>query len=337
MSTEEMPLSPQKVLQFSFGYAPPLIIEAAVTHGVFDALDGWELNAEELAARTNASLRGIRMVANALVGLELLSKDAEGRYANDAVASQYLVKGKPSYMGGFFHHTSSQLIPIWLGLNETVKTGKPPVAVNRQDDGKKFFAAFVEDLFQFNYQAAVALARHLDPADQGAGYSVLDLGAGSGVWSAAVLQQAAKAHATAVDWPEVLEVTRRVTGRLGLEDRYTYSAGDLLEADFGSGHQAAVLGHILHSEGETRSHDLLKKIYTSLAPGGVLAIAEWLPNPERTGPLPALIFAVNMLVNTEQGDTYSFEEISAWLTEAGFKDVRKLEVPSLFPLILATK
>jgi len=44
-----------------------------------------------------------------------------------------------------------------------------------------------------------------------------------------------------------------------------------------------------------------------------------------------------MLVNTEQGDTFSFEEISRWLTETGFKDIRKLEAPSPFPLILASK
>jgi ubiquinone/menaquinone biosynthesis C-methylase UbiE len=224
-----------------------------------------------------------------------------------------------------------------MNLSETVKTGKPLRGVNQQEGGEEFFAAFVEDLFPGNYPVAVALARHLDPPNEGAGYSILDLAAGSGVWSVALLQHSPKAHATAVDWAEVLEVTRRVTGRFGLQNRYTYSPGDLLEADFGSGHQAAVLGHILHSEGEARSRELLKKIYASLAPGGTLAIAEFLSNVERTGPLPALIFAVNMLVNTEQGDTYSFEEISEWLTETGFKDIRKLEVPSPFPLILATK
>ena len=40
---------------------------------------------------------------------------------------------------------------------------------------------------------------------------------------------------------------------------------------------------------------------------------------DRKGPLNGLIFAVNMLVNTEAGNTYSFEEIAGWLTEADFK------------------
>ena len=31
-----------------------------------------------------------------------------------------------------------------------------------------------------------------------------------------------------------------------------------------------------------------------------------------------MLFAVNMLVNTDAGDTYTVPEISAWLTDAGF-------------------
>jgi len=46
---------------------------------------------------------------------------------------------------------------------------------------------------------------------------------------------------------------------------------------------------------------------------------------------------VNMLVNTERGDTFSFNEIKMWLEEAGFKNVRAVEVPGPSPLVLATK
>jgi hypothetical protein len=44
-----------------------------------------------------------------------------------------------------------------------------------------------------------------------------------------------------------------------------------------------------------------------------------------------------MLVNTDTGDTYTFEEISEWLREAGFTNPRKLDSPGPSPLILATK
>jgi hypothetical protein len=143
---------------------------------------------------------------------------------------------------------------------------------------------------------------------------------------------------TAVDWAGVIPITQKVTARLGVADRFRFVEGDLLESDFGSGHKIAIAGHILHSEGEERSRLLLKKTFEALAPGGTIAIAEILVDADRKGPLPALIFAVNMLVNSDQGDAFSLGEISGWLREAGFSNVRTVEAPGLASLlILATK
>jgi len=50
-----------------------------------------------------------------------------------------------------------------------------------------------------------------------------------------------------------------------------------------------------------------------------------------------MIFGVNMLVNTDDGDVFTLKQVTGWLTEAGFKDVRTLEAPAPSPLILATK
>ena len=41
------------------------------------------------------------------------------------------------------------------------------------------------------------------------------------------------------------------------------------------------------------------------------------------------MFSVQMLVNTEKGDTFSFSEIKKWLEDAGFKKVRKLEARAI--------
>ena len=97
--------------------------------------------------------------------------------------------------------------------------------------------------------------------------------------------------------------------------------GDLLEANFGTGYDVAILGHILHSEGENRSRQLLKKTFRALKSGGVIAIAEWLVNDRahRTATL-ARCLPVQMLVNTEKGDTFSFNEIKSWLQDAGFQE-----------------
>ena len=99
--------------------------------------------------------------------------------------------------------------------------------------------------------------------------------------------------------------------KFGLSDRFSYIEGDVLKADFGNGYDIAPLGHISHTEGVERSRKLLKKTFNALKSGGTIAIGEWLVNDQRTEPVAGLMFAVNMLVRSEQGNTFSFNEIKA--------------------------
>src|SRR2546423_193062 len=188
-----------------------------------------------------------------------------------------------------------------------------------------------------SYPAAQKLGDHLKIAKTKDEIRVLDLAAGSGIWGIALAQKSPRVRVSAVDWAGMIPTTKRITKKYGVRDRFNFVEGDLLQANFGNGYDIATLGHILHSEGEDRSRKLLKKTANALKPGGTIAIGEWLVNDERTEPLNGLMFAVNMLVNTESGDTFSFNEIKRWLEEAGFKNARTLEAPGPSPLVLATK
>jgi len=334
--TRKKSLTPERIMQFAWGYGPTLVIEAAVRHGIFDLLDKGPLTAVQVATRTGASQRGINAILDVLVSLNLLRRTGN-RFALTAESAAFLVSTKPAYYGIFFRHVSDQIIPSWLQLSKIVRTGRPATKVNAQKDGAEFFASFVESLFPLSFAAATALGRHLGISKTSAPTSVLDIGAGSGVWGIAIAKQSPHVRIHAVDWPQVLKVTRRVARKHGLEKRLSTSPGDFFDADFGKGHHVATIGHILHSEGRERSRRLLKKIHTALAPGGTVAIQEFIPNDQRTGPPNALIFAVNMLVNTEAGDTFTFAEMSQWLRRAGFQKPRLLDVPSVSPLVLADK
>lgn len=333
----QTPVTPERLRQFAFSYAPALLLETAVRLGLFDVLDQGPKTLEQVAKETNASVRGLRAVMNALVGLEFLAKNAEGKYTLTPESAAFLVSSKPAYAGGFFRHISTRFLPAWLHLPEVARTGQPIERLNTQEQGTAFFEQFVEDLFPVNYLAAQALGEALRLSETQQPIRVLDLATGSGVWGIALAQKSPQVRVTAVDWPGVLSVARKMAARFGLDDRFEYRPGDLSLVDFGNGYDVATLGHILHSEGEGCSRTLLKKTYQALKPGGTIAIAEWLVNEERTQPIGGLIFAVHMLVETHQGDTFSAREICQWLEEAGFENCRMLDSPGLSPLILATR
>ena len=331
------PVAPTRLLQFSWGFAVPLMIDAAVRNGLFDALDRGPRTAAALAAEKAISERGARAVLNALTSVELLSKDGEGRYALTPESAHFLVSASPSYLGGVFRHASAELMPRWLALDEIVRTGGPLRHADDESGSAAHFRDFVEDIMPLSFPPARALADVL-VADHGESpMRVLDVAAGSGVWGIALAQRWPRARVTAVDYAQVLDVAQSVAARFGVGDRIEMRAGDMFEVDFGDGYQAALLGQVLHSVGEVRSRTLLAKVFRALAPGGVIAIAEFLVDEARAARTNALIFAVNMLVNSKVGDTFSFPEIAAWLTQAGFENVRTLEAPGPSPLILANR
>jgi SAM-dependent methyltransferase len=336
MSEQEKKLTPERIMQLAWGFAPPMLLEAAVRHRIFDLLDEAPKALPQVAQETGASERGLRALLNGLVGLQLLAKDGD-RYDLTPESRAFLVSTRPAYYGGFFHHISTQLIPGFTQLTEVVRTGRPAAAMNQQGPGSEFFQQFVEDLVPLSFASARGLAGALRVDGATEPVRVLDIAAGSGVWGIALAQASPQVRITAADWAGVIPVTKRVAARFGVADRFTYLEGDIDTADFGTGYHIATLGHILHSEGAGRSRRLLQKVADALVPGGTVAIAEFIPNEERTGPPQPLLFAVNMLVNTEEGDVFTFGEMKTWLEEAGFRDVRTLDVPAPSPLVLATR
>jgi ubiquinone/menaquinone biosynthesis C-methylase UbiE len=335
MQVDEKP-TPERLMQFGSAYAPPLIIAAAVSNKVFDTLVTGPKTVEDVSKASGSSVRGLRSIMNALVGLELLSKSGN-KYSLTPESEAFLVSNKPGTLAGFFPMSMKRIIPLWQKLDETVRTGRPAEARNEEHPGTEFFTELVENIIPMSYASAQALADHLKMAEAKQSTRVLDVAAGSGIWGIVFAQKSAQVQVTAVDWAGIIPTTRRITQKFGVADRFKFIEGDIGEIDFGNGYDIAILGHILHSEGEDCSRHLLKKTFAALKSGGTIAIGDWLVNDERTEPLPALVFAVTMFLNTEKGDTFSFNEIKGWLEEAGYRNVRTLDAPGPSPLILAKR
>jgi len=222
-----------------------------------------------------------------------------------------------------------------LKLNEVIRTGSSSTDVTRQS--AELFQQQVEDLYAMSYPAAQTLVEVLGVRTTEREINVLDLEAGSGVLSVTLAQASPHVRVTAIDWPDVLPVTRRVAERYGVADRFRFIEGDLIRADFGSGYNIATLGHVLHSETEEWSLVLLKKTFDALVSGGTIAIVEAFTNEDRTGPPHALILAVQMLTHASRGEVLSFGELNRRLRRAGFQVAQTVETPSPFPIVLAKK
>jgi ubiquinone/menaquinone biosynthesis C-methylase UbiE len=303
--------------------------------GLFSHLAAGAGTAAEVARAADSSERGTRMLLDALTGFGLLTKSGE-RYELTPHARQYLVRESPDYAGGLAE--SGAMFDAWTHLDECVRTGQPMQRVETKERAEEFFPMLVRTLHVVNREPARRTAEALGAGAANKGLRVLDVAAGSGVWGIAFAEADPSARVTAQDFPGVLPTTREYVRRHGLEERFDFLAGDLKEVDFGeSQYDVALLGNILHSEGEESSRELLRRLRRALRPGGRVVIIDMLPNDSRTGPPYQLIFALNMLVNTERGDTYTLAEYTRWLQEAGFPRVETADIGSHSPAVIGQR
>ncbi len=325
------------LMQIQFSFAASRILLTALELGVFSPLASGAKTAAELVDATGYSARGLPMLLDALVPLGLLSKEGE-RYALTPLSESYLVKGKPAYIGAALVQAHTQLLKSWEQLGDSIRTGKPYAAVEERKAAEEFFPALVRWLHVSNAEPALKLAEALRPRTL-KNPVVLDVACGSGIWGIRFAQTEPTAQIIGNDYPKVLEtVTRGYVEQEGLLGRYRFAPGDIKQVQLPAESCGLILlGNIVHSEGEAGSRTIFRKCFELLKPGGLLAIIDMIPNDERTGPPFALIFALNMLVNTATGSTYTLPEYRNWLGEAGFGEVTTIDIGSHSPAIVARK
>jgi len=132
-------------------------------------------------------------------------------------------------------------------------------------------------------------------------------------------------RATLFDKPEVIPIARERLAEAGFLDRVTLVGGDFYLDEFPSGHDLVFVSAIIHQNTPEQNLGLYQKGFRALLPGGRIVIRDHVMEPDRTQPRDGAIFAVNMLVGTPGGNTYTYEEIYAGLEQAGFTRIRLLQ------------
>lgn len=337
----DAPPTPERILQHAFGFTLTHALSSAVELGLFTHVAEGARTRAALAKASGASRRGTDMLLDALVALGLLTRAGDGEQATFALApdaAAFLVKTSPAYIGEFVVFHTRAILPVWAGFTETARTGKPQRAVESPKEGAALWEGLVPAIFNLSWLAATQLGQELKRRLPGRALHVLDVAAGSGVWGFGVASADPSWRVTSFDLADTLPHARRFAERLKMTARTEFVAGDLRTHDFGAArHDAAILGHIVHSEGAVHGPRLIGKMAKALKPGGVLAIAEFLPDADRRGPPMPLLFALNMLVNTSEGSTYTFPEYEAWCRAAGFREVTSFPCASVSPLVLAVR
>jgi SAM-dependent methyltransferase len=295
------------------------VILTAHELGIFGLLDAGPKPSGAIAGALGTDSRATDRLLNALCAIGLAEKDG-GLFRNSEVASHCLVPGSPGYLGGLGH--TVKMWESWGTLTECVRRGSSVPGDQMKERGEEWFKPFIEAMHANASAKAAEVVSLLDLAGVG---RVLDVGGGSGAYAMEFARRDDGIRATVFDLPPVVPLARGYIGQAGMGERVDAVAGDFLGDDFGGGFDLVFVSAIIHMLSPAENRQLIGKCVGALAPGGQVVIQDFIMEDNRVQPPNGAMFALNMLVATRAGDTYTEQEVAGWMREAGLADVKRVD------------
>ena len=313
-------------------------LKAAVEVDVFTAIAKNQGSVEEIAKSCGASERGTRILCDSLTALGFLNK-SNNTYSLTPDSAMFLDSRSPAYMGKavrFMMHRDQ--FHNFEHLTDTVRTGKPHGSTHLAPEDP-IWLEFARGMAPLMFPAAQAIAQYLQKALAGeSAPRVLDIAASHGMFGITIAQQNPRAQIYALDWGNVLLVAEENSRKMGVADRHHLIPGSAFDAELGNSYDAVLVTNFLHHFSPATNESLLKRFFAAMNPGAKLVILEFVPNDDRVTPPPAALFSLIMLANTDEGDAYTFSQLSRMCSNAGFRDTQLLPLeasPNM--LVVATR
>lgn len=324
-ATDEQ-LSPVPLMQLASGFWAFKTLATAVELGLFAALSGGiALTKKEVGDSLGLDERPSDQLLAACASLGLLDT-ADGRYRNSALAERFLASSETSF-AGFVRYLDQMEYRAWFDLPTALRTNRPVTWDPDQQDS--LFATADPKMLQLFWSAMHSIssidARQLDGVyDFTSHRRFLDIGGGTAPYPIHLCGQHPDLQATVLDLEQVREPAEAAIAAAGLQERVTFVTGDFINDALPDGFDVMLLGNILHDWDEPTGRAIVAKCRAALPPGGALLICELMLTPDRSGPPPAALMGLNMIVETKDGRNYSTSELMEWLRDAGFEQVQHL-------------
>ena len=324
--------SPGEFMEIVNAFRISRIILTAHELNIFTLLKDGSLTSAATAKAIGTSDRATDRLMNALVPIGLLKK-SNSQFSNTDFSTRFMINGQPNYVGNLDHIV--HLWKTWSTLTEAIKAGtsvavKHPIS-EREDS---WIEPFIAAMHSRAIHQAKEVAAVLDLSET---KNILDIGGGSGAFTFEFIREKPSIRGTIFDLPNVIPITRNYITREGFSDSVSTIAGDYLKDEFGSGYDLILLSAVIHINSPEENKILMNKCAEALNPEGQIVILDHVMNEDRTLPPAGAFFALNMIVGTEKGDTYTENEIKSWLQHSGFKYIRRRDTPQGSSMMIGIK
>jgi 2-polyprenyl-3-methyl-5-hydroxy-6-metoxy-1,4-benzoquinol methylase len=325
--------TPERLFQAVNSFQITAAVKAAVDLDLFTAIHQGVATPADLANKLGSDARRVRILCDFLAVEGLLEKD-DGRYSLPPDTQTFLTRTSPAYLGDtlqFMLHPEH--MRQFTDLTAIVRDGIRPDSSAVAPDNP-LWVDFATHMAPLMFMPAEAIAQQLR-ADSHEPWKVLDIAAGHGLFGITLARHNPNAHIVAVDWPSVLQVARKNAQKAGVAQHYSEIPGSAFEVSLGAGYDIVLLTNFLHHFDTATNVQLLKRIHSSLKPGGRVVTLEFVPEEDRVSPPTAAKFAMVMLASTPSGDAYPYSAFQRMFRDAGFSGTELVRLHGPESLVIA--
>lgn len=310
--------TPSDMISDVNGFMKNRVMLTAAELDLFTELDKYFVQGKDLAAKLHLNERALTRILDCLITFNLLEKRGDKYHTTEKGA--YLSSLHPQSVLPLLRHYN-RLWNNWSHLTDTARKGSNLHLKSLGDDevSNEDRKAFIYSMHIRGLQLSDKISEVYDLRPY---KKLLDIGGGSGVYTIAFLRKNPEMQAVIFDLNGVIPIAREMVGKANLGNRVWFAEGNYNEDELPKGCDLALLSAIIHQNSSEENQALYLKIYRALGKGGTLLIRDHVMDETRTRPLGGALFALNMLVSTPGGDTYTFSEIKQELEVAGFDDVK---------------
>lgn len=330
--SQREPMTIEQLWELARGFQSSRVLLTAYELGVFTTLGDASCSSSEVASQIGGDPRATDRLMNALCAFGLLEKHGE-QFKNTSVCAEHLVQGKPGYLSGLMHMV--HLWDTWSTLTESVRRGTSLYEAPVNERAPKWLESFIAAMHANALPRASQVVKLIDLSRV---QRVLDVGGGSGAYAMAFVREGApRVRASVFDLPNVVPLTRGYIEQAGMADQVDTVVGDYTNDELPGGFDLVFLSAIIHSNSPCENEQLIAKCVRALNAGGRVVVQDFVVDEERTGPPLAVLFALNMLVGTPAGDTYTESEVRGWMDKAGMQFSERRDTDFGTTLLVARK
>ena len=285
------------------------VILSAAELDLFTKIDKEPTTAVYLAKINNFNLKGLVRLLDYLVVLDLLKKE------NDS----YYITEKGSWFSSLHKET---VLPVVLMFNYLWDKWNLLTDIVSPLNNKNTILAkeiMVDAMHSISNNISKEIANYFNTNSFN---KLLDIGGASGTYTIEFLNKNPNLKAIIYDIKEVIQLTKKRINFNNLSQRVELIEGDFNTDKLPNGCDLILLFAVIHSLSPEQNLNLYKKISNILLPNGSLLIKDYIMDESRTYPPYGTLFSINMLTNTEGGNTYTFFEVKDMLLKAGFNNIK---------------